>query len=61
MRGETSRRGERGVVSREWRKKKKKVIWGGFQGRVNFLREGQRGEEHEDCFDVEESFPAMKP
>lgn len=55
MRGETSRRGERGVVSREWCKKKK-VIWGGFQGRVNFLREGHRGEEHEECFDVRSLF-----
>lgn len=55
MRGETSRRGERGVVSREWCKRKK-VIWGGFQGRVNFLREGRRGEEHEECFDVRSLF-----
>lgn len=38
MPGETSRRGERGVVSGEVQKK---VIWGGFQGRVD---SGRRAE-----------------
>lgn len=33
--GDTSWRGERGVVSGEGKGEKKKVIWGGFQGRTS--------------------------
>lgn len=42
--GDTSWRGERGVVRGEG-KGGKKVIWGGFQGRTGCQREGQRCEE----------------
>lgn len=44
---DTSWRGERGVVRGEGKgvKKKKKVIWGGFQGRTSCQGEGQRCEE----------------